>query len=66
VFTRDALDGLCKVSLELAQGLRTSNFGAGPFDGLLRQIHRLLNRLLEGLHVRFRHGDELLAKLGQT
>jgi hypothetical protein len=66
VFFSEALGGPRKVSFGLAQGLRTSDFGAGLFDGLLRQIHRPLNRPAEGLYVLFRRGDGLLAQLGQT
>jgi hypothetical protein len=61
VFVSNALDGPRQVSFGLAQDLRTSDFGAGLFDGLMRQIHCRLNRLDEGLYVLFRHGDGVLA-----
>jgi hypothetical protein len=61
VFVSNALDGSRKVSFRLAQGLRTSDFGPGLFDGLMCQIHRCLNRLVEGLYVLVRHGDGVLA-----
>ena len=61
MFVSNALDGPRKVGFRLAQGLRTSDFGAGLFDGLMCQILCLLSRLVEGLYVLVRHGDGVLA-----
>jgi hypothetical protein len=61
-----AFDGLREISFGLAQGLRARDFGAALLNDLMDQIHRLLNRRVERLHVLFSHDPGLLAQWRQS
>jgi hypothetical protein len=61
-----AFDGLREISFGLAQGLRAGDFGASLLNGLMGEIHHLLNRHIERLRVLFSHDPGLLAQWGQS
>jgi hypothetical protein len=59
-----AFDGLCEISIGMAQSLRASDLGAGLLVGLMGQFNRLLDRCIERLHVLFNLDPGLLAQWG--
>ena len=66
MFVSDAPDGLRKVGFGLAQDLRMSDFGPDLLNGLLGQIHRFRNGLIEGQWLQVRHEHGLTAKFGPS
>ena len=64
MFPGNLLNGLREIRFGLAQGLRTSDFGAGLLDDLMGQFNRLLNRRIERVCVLFSHAPWATRPMG--